>query len=253
MRDRLLGALIVIIYTLLMLKASGAFYLFLVLFLGLQIIGELLDITGLSEYRFVSFLIFVFSIILFNRLHNREIIVPFALLSLFFYLAIIEEVENKTFFPFALTFIYVTVGIGSISTFNWKFLAFLISIVWSVDTLAYLTGRYFGKRKLAPSISPKKTVEGALGGSLGGTVISLLVGWKLGIINLTPASAGFMFALTIVCQTGDLFESFIKRYFGVKDSGNAIPGHGGIFDRLDSSIAVAPFLLAFLNSGTKLF
>ncbi|WP_297444962.1 phosphatidate cytidylyltransferase [Desulfurobacterium sp.] len=253
MKDRIIGALIVVVYALLMLKATGIFYLFLVLFLGLQIIGELLDITGLSEYRFIPFVIFAFSIVLFNHLHYREIIIPLTVLALFFYLTIIEEIESKTFFPFTLTFIYVTVGIGSISTFNWKFLVFLISIVWSVDTLAYLTGRYFGKRKLAPSISPKKTVEGSIGGSLGGTAISLFVGVKLGIINLSLLTIGILFALTIISQIGDLFESYLKRYFGVKDSGSTIPGHGGVFDRLDSSIAVAPFLLMFLNSGIKLF
>ncbi|WP_022846092.1 MULTISPECIES: phosphatidate cytidylyltransferase [unclassified Desulfurobacterium] len=253
MKDRIIGALIVVVYALLMLKATGIFYLFLVLFLGLQIIGELLDITGLSEYRFIPFVIFAFSIVLFNHLHYREIIIPLTVLALFFYLTIIEEIESKTFFPFTLTFIYVTVGIGSISTFNWKFLVFLISIVWSVDTLAYLTGRCFGKRKLAPSISPKKTVEGSIGGSLGGTAISLFVGVKLGIINLSLLTIGILFALTIISQIGDLFESYLKRYFGVKDSGSTIPGHGGVFDRLDSSIAVAPFLLMFLNSGIKLF
>ncbi|WP_456397767.1 phosphatidate cytidylyltransferase [Desulfurobacterium sp.] len=253
MKDRIIGALIVIAYALIMLKANGVFYLFLVLFLGLQIIGELLDMTGLSEYRFVPFVIFAFSIVLFNHLHHREIIVPLTILSLFFYLTIIENIDTKIFFPFTLTFTYITVGIGSISTFNWRFLVFLISIVWSVDTLAYLTGRYFGKHKLAPSISPKKTVEGSIGGSIGGTIISLIVGIKLGIISYSATAVGTLFALTIISQIGDLFESYLKRYFGVKDSGNSIPGHGGIFDRLDSSIAVAPFLLMFLNSGIKFF
>ncbi len=253
MKDRIIGALIVIAYALIMLKATGVFYLFLVLFLGLQIIGELLDMTGLSEYRFVPFVIFAFSIVLFNHLHHREIIVPLTILSLFFYLTIIENIDSKTFFPFTLTFTYITIGIGSIATFNWQFLVFLISIVWSVDTLAYLTGRYFGKHKLAPAISPKKTVEGSVGGSIGGTIISLLVGTKLGIINFSATTVGILFALTIISQIGDLFESYLKRYFGVKDSGDTIPGHGGVFDRLDSSIAVAPFLLMFLNSGIKLF
>jgi phosphatidate cytidylyltransferase len=119
----------------------------------------------------------------------------------------------------------------------------LLSIVWSVDTSAYLVGKYFGKHKLIPEISPKKTVEGAVGGTVGGVITGSLIGNHLGIFESSLLTLFILATLTVVSQIGDLLESFIKRLFGVKDSGSLIPGHGGLLDRLDSSLAVAPFLV----------
>jgi len=119
----------------------------------------------------------------------------------------------------------------------------LLALVWSTDTFAYLTGRFFGKRRVVPTVSPKKTLEGFLGGSLLGTLLSYVVSVKLNLLEGGLQTLLFLFFLTGVSQLGDLLESSIKRLFKVKDSGSTIPGHGGVLDRLDSTLAAAPLLM----------
>lgn len=127
------------------------------------------------------------------------------------------------------------------------FLVFLsLGIAWFNDTFAYFSGRFFGKKKLCPEISPKKTVEGAIGGVLGDFVACLFMTW------IFSAKAGFsvnwihlLIFLPIGAVAGilgDLCASIIKRQFDVKDYGNIMPGHGGVMDRFDSWLFVAPLL-----------
>lgn len=117
---------------------------------------------------------------------------------------------------------------------------FVLLVTWIGDTAAYLIGRQFGSRPLIPSISPKKTFEGSLGGLLGAAVTGIMAAalFGLDIHPLLAAGAG----LTIGClgQIGDLGESLLKRQVGVKDSGNLIPGHGGMLDRIDATLLTMP-------------
>ena len=115
---------------------------------------------------------------------------------------------------------------------------FLFSVVWSTDILAYFVGRAVGGPKLAPSISPGKTQSGALGGTVAGVVAGVAVGLAAGAAPLL-AMAGVAALLSVVSQAGDLFESWVKRRHGVKDSGWIIPGHGGVMDRVDGLVAAA--------------
>ena len=115
---------------------------------------------------------------------------------------------------------------------------FLFAVVWATDILAYFVGRAVGGPKLAPRISPGKTRSGAVGGAVGGVVAGLLVLVSAALGNL-PALAAVALLLSIVSQAGDLFESWVKRRCGVKDSGTMIPGHGGVMDRVDGLVAAA--------------
>ena len=118
---------------------------------------------------------------------------------------------------------------------------------WMTDIFAYFTGYFFGKHKLIPEISPKKTVEGSIGGILFCIGAFLLFGWiastQTGRVPnyLVLASLGLL--VSVLAQIGDLFASLLKRERGIKDYGNIFPGHGGIMDRFDSVIAVCPLLL----------
>ena len=128
---------------------------------------------------------------------------------------------------------------------------FLGSVVWLTDTGAYFTGRQLGGEKLAPDISPSKTWSGALGGLALGTVAGLLL-WII-VVPASPWWIGLALALglSISGQLGDLTESAVKRRFRIKDSGDIIPGHGGLMDRLDS-VTFPAFLLVVvgvLHSG----
>lgn len=115
---------------------------------------------------------------------------------------------------------------------------FLFAVVWSTDIFAYFVGRAVGGPKLAPSISPGKTQSGALGGTVAGVIAGLAVCVAAGVASpwlLALAAA----LLSVVSQAGDLFESWVKRRHGVKDSGWIIPGHGGVMDRVDGLVAAA--------------
>ena len=119
----------------------------------------------------------------------------------------------------------------------------LFVLIWSSDTFAYLTGKFFGKHKMAPRISPKKTWEGFAGG----VVLTLILGFF--VEQYFPELRGNWimvgFLVSVFAPLGDLVESQLKRSFAVKDSGNIIPGHGGVLDRLDSFIICAPVIYLY--------
>lgn len=132
-------------------------------------------------------------------------------------------------------------------------LLFLLFVVWTGDIVALYVGRAFGRRKLAPSISPNKTWEGSIGSILGSLLITLILVFLANLLtrrNLDwlsyPGSVfhwlGLAFLLNVAAQVGDLIESAIKRGAGVKDSGKLLPGHGGILDRIDALLFAAPVL-----------
>ncbi len=109
-------------------------------------------------------------------------------------------------------------------------------VTWATDVGAYFVGRSFGRRKLAPSISPGKTVEGLYGGMAAATILA--GGWVL-LTGLSPVLLVLAPLFALAAQGGDLFESRMKRLAGVKDSGDWLPGHGGLLDRLDGLVPVA--------------
>ncbi len=144
-------------------------------------------------------------------------------------------------------------GLVAAYRFGLVFMVSILAIVWAADIAAYFAGRAFGKRKLAPAISPGKTWAGAVGGAIAGVVLAIVAiavpaladsffavmhrQWPLVVVF---AAVLLLVALSIV---GDLFESQLKRRHGVKDSGKLLPGHGGVLDRVDALMPVVPIAL----------
>jgi phosphatidate cytidylyltransferase len=129
----------------------------------------------------------------------------------------------------------------------WR-LVLLLAIIMMSDTAAFFVGSALGRRPLAPAISPGKTVEGAAGGLVGGVVGALAV-WAAGLPGVPAWHAGLLgFVVAILGMLGDLLESLLKRWAGVKDSGRLFPGHGGMLDRLDSLLFGAPILYYYFSS-----
>ncbi|PKO87080.1 MAG: phosphatidate cytidylyltransferase [Betaproteobacteria bacterium HGW-Betaproteobacteria-12] len=122
----------------------------------------------------------------------------------------------------------------------------VFAVVWMADIAAYFAGRRFGKRKLAPSISPGKTWEGAYGAAAGVLVYGLIIGhFFFAELMPLPLWIAALFVVTAVSIVGDLFESLLKRKAGIKDSSNVLPGHGGVLDRIDSLTSTLPVVAGF--------
>src|SRR5258708_12992784 len=127
-----------------------------------------------------------------------------------------------------------------------QLLLFTLVVVWVGDSAAYFVGRNFGRIKMSPHVSPNKTWEGAAGNFLGALLVAAVFGYWM---KIEPAHMLAMAALgSIAGQMGDLFESAFKRSAGVKDSGTILPGHGGIFDRIDALILAAPTVSHYFQS-----
>lgn len=176
-------------------------------------------------------------------------------------IAVIAVVKHNTFdvpqitatvaMPVMLGFSFACIASLINANVGLLYFILLFNFACVTDIGAYFVGSAIGKHKLAPEISPKKTVEGAIGGivcSVIGTVIISLVfqavlNKPINILALTVATPVF----SVLGMFGDLFASVIKRYFGIKDYGNIMPGHGGVLDRTDSILIIAPALILFLN------
>ncbi|HEV7734807.1 MAG TPA: phosphatidate cytidylyltransferase [Candidatus Binatia bacterium] len=126
---------------------------------------------------------------------------------------------------------------------GWRWVLFTVFVAMGSDSGGYFAGRFLGKHKLAPAISPSKTIEGAVGAVAGAMLIAWLA--SLWFFDRRPAGEALVLAvaISVLAQFGDLCESALKRAFGAKDSGWIIPGHGGILDRLDSLLF--PFVFAY--------
>ena len=136
-------------------------------------------------------------------------------------------------------------------TWDWqgpKWLFYALSLVWIADIGAYFSGKKFGKNKLAPHISPGKTKEGLVGAVIATSIYTLLASYYFEL-NTERATLLVLLSiiLTFISVSGDLYISFLKREAGLKDSGNILPGHGGMLDRIDSVLAAMPVFIVGFN------
>ena len=290
MRTRIITALVAIvcIFPFFCFSApdGGAKYLFpaLIALIAFVSIWELLHCVGLDKNYALSvplYLAALFFPILSRALYlNHAALIRAGVLAIlafgvyFFSVLVftygkaesIEEEQRKTG-RIALVYMTSVYIVGAYSAvialrdtnpdFVGKFV-YLIPFVfaWVTDTFAYFAGRLFGKHKLIPAVSPKKTVEGAIGGAVGCAVVAVLYGLFTSLcFDASPnyivlALSGLVIA--VVSQIGDLAMSAIKRQYGVKDYGKLLPGHGGMLDRFDSCMAVA-VLVALINAYFPMF
>ena len=212
----------------------------------ISIVVHYVQMSILKEYRYFIFsLMFAFFLIMVCYVLNFPKFKAMQAIACFFCFI---------YAPVNISFVYLL----RIRRFGIYF-AWIPFIAWVCDTCAYFAGRAFGKHKLAPVLSPKKTIEGAIGGIIGSVAVGAIFGYIL-YRNETHHIATILvlmlitFVGSIIAQLGDLLASGIKRDHNIKDYGNIIPGHGGIMDRFDSVIFVTPciyFLAAILTPLVK--
>ncbi len=201
---------------------------------------------------FVGLSIYAGVVLSFHNLHSISLL--FVLIFFLIFTLFLSEIWRKKQNPllnlgvYASSFIYVVIPflimILIAFQFSQTFLAILFVLIWTNDTFAYLSGRFFGKNKLFPRISPNKTWEGTIGGSLWTMLMAVGITYFVDQDYLFWIVAALL--ISVSSNLGDLLESLFKRTVDVKDSGNIMPGHGGILDRFDASLIAAPFFYCWL-------
>ncbi|WP_347924630.1 phosphatidate cytidylyltransferase [Pontimicrobium sp. SW4] len=267
MKELIVRAISGVLYVILFLLSLQSQHLLIGLFFvfGLICIAEfnkLINQKGVSSY--VIFIISYFSfsywqLMLDNNEGFDEAIQILHVLTIFVMLFLIKDLFSKKTLPLFITnkyinttfylssgFIFIILIANYYEIFNPNILLGAFILVWVNDTFAYLVGKNFGKQKLFPSISPKKTVEGFLGGLLFACISSYFIAKHTNTLGSTEWLI-LAIIVNVFGTLGDLIESKYKRQADVKDSGVIMPGHGGLLDRLDSIIFAAPFIYLFLR------
>lgn len=257
LRRSLTGAVYIIMLLSAIFLSPDAFD-FLFMTFGLACLYEYKRVVFLKGYHiFIAYLALWWVFIYLT--HDKRLIDSLMILTLITDIVMLGYLFSKKKFTFTQTqkfligLFYIGGGCIFLTMIPYKnegFDTFLIMgifiLIWVNDSFAYLVGRTFGRTKLYPSISPKKTVEG----TLGGLIFALLAAYFLGKYQpVIPPWQWMVLAVVIVIfgDLGDLLQSKFKRVAGVKDSGAILPGHGGMWDRLDSLIFAAPFAYLTLN------
>lgn len=260
---------LVLISCILYNKYSFAGLFFIITVLGTWEFYTLTKKDDVSPYRLLGTLIggflFLFTFLIVSQSVPRKYIILLLLASLLTFFAELYRKQKDPFKNIAFTFlgfIYVALPFSLLSLlvidletgllYRGEILLGYFFILWANDTGAYLSGRWFGKNKLFERISPKKTWEGAVGGALLSIVVSVICSNFYKSINLTDWIV-VSIIIVITGSMGDLVESLFKRSIDVKDSGNILPGHGGILDRFDGLLLSVPFVLAYLILFSPVF
>jgi len=190
---------------------------------------------------FINSLEYVFYLFAFNLILSGSISLTKFKTNPSFHEAISKQIQGLVYVPTLLSFL-VLIRNGADGV-TWIFM--ILCIIFAGDTGAYYAGTYLGRHKLCPAVSPGKTVEGSIGGLISNVIIGSL--FKYSFLVALPWSTFLLFCLLIgiTGQMGDLFESVLKRFSGVKDSGYILPGHGGVLDRIDALLFAAPIACFF--------
>ncbi|MED4070200.1 phosphatidate cytidylyltransferase [Priestia endophytica] len=256
MRQRIITGVIAAAIFVPLVLVGGLPFTLLVYLLATVGVFELLKMRKISLLSFPTFMsiLLVWTFLLSqtnaslaNTIFNHKVeVVLLAVLLLLTYTVLIK---NRFTFDDAGFVILATIYIGmgfyyfiAIREEQLSYVFLALFVTWASDSGAYFIGKSMGKRKLWPDISPNKTIEGSVGGIVCGVIVALLFAF---LSPLTESPLHLMvigLVLSIFGQVGDLVESAFKRHYGVKDSGNILPGHGGVLDRTDSWLFVFPIL-----------
>lgn len=242
MKDRIISGAIIALITILAVLIGGPVFRIVMCFVAVWGTYEFCSSRN-RKVNYFEYALMLIAVVLINFLFAKALGIVLALAVVLIALAVFDETIK--FSDVCISFtetIVLAFGIHYMMEIEflskWMF-GYIVIIAYLTDVFALLTGMKFGKHKLNERISPKKTIEGALGGWLCGAIISFVYAW---LFNFFYTDVLFILAcsllLPIVSQIGDLAFSMIKRYFNIKDFSKLIPGHGGLLDRLDSMLFV---------------
>ena len=215
---------------------------------------KLLHLKSYALYAVQALLFYLFSYLKFNPDATVLLLFITIFVNLFLVkdLMVVQKIpvfEKKKYIIIIFYLISSVIFLTLLPTIHGFFRPDLIVgifiLIWTNDTFAYIVGKNFGRRKLFERISPKKTVEGFLGGLVFSGIASFFIFYYTQFLSF-PLWLGMAIILSVFGTLGDLIQSKFKRQAGVKDSGKLMPGHGGLFDRLDSIIFASPFVYAYL-------
>lgn len=256
MVKRIISSLALMPFLLVILLTKGVW-----LYLGTLVVSlvgqyEFYRAFNHSKFKPITMLGYVATVIYFGGLYFNVTPVIMSMMIVLFVLSMLVTFlfnQQSTLEQVAVTllgFFYVPfllshiTMISHIDTHGFMWLIFIIA--WGTDTFAYFVGKLFGRNKLIEEISPNKTVEGAIGGVVGSTALTVAFA-EIFIPGFTMYAIVLGIIGGIISQLGDLIASRMKRYTGVKDFGKIIPGHGGVLDRFDSILMTAPLVFYFLS------
>lgn len=261
MKENIIRALSGIIYVSILvvsIYASELAFITLFLIFGFVCLWELqrlLRLSSILSYFLLFILFYLFSYIQWSPDATTVLLMITIFVNLFLVkdLILVHKIpifEKKKYvviiFYLIASLIFLTLIPSYSGDFTPELIVGVFALIWFNDTFAYIIGKNFGKHKLFERISPKKTIEGFLGGFVFTAIGSALVYQITDLLNL-QIWLGIAVILSIFGTLGDLIQSKFKRQAGVKDSGSLMPGHGGMFDRLDSIIFSSPFVYGFLQ------
>lgn len=257
MKQRIVTGVIGGILFITLVYLGGMWYSLLLFLLALIGLFEFLRMAGIRPFSITGILSYLLMLSIvwpdlvsssWPFFHFSSVLMPALILLLFTTVVKKNEIHVEHAALSLLGAIYIGFGFTYMGAFRngvsdhgfWLTMLILLGI-WATDSGAYFVGRSFGKNKLWPAISPNKTIEGSLGGIVIAFVIVLAINTAKNVVPFMQALQ-IAFVIGVTAQMGDLVESAIKRHFGVKDSGQIFPGHGGVLDRTDSWLIVFPIL-----------
>lgn len=254
LQTRIITALIFAIITLVVTFLGGIWFSVFAFIIGFAVLHEWQTISKIKQNSLTVLLAWLFYGAVFILVLLRfDILIIFLSMVLFAFLLAIASRRNAGWvvggFLYGVAPALALTLLRGDEQMGFGAIVFLFAIVWGTDIAAYFNGRALGGPKLAPKFSPNKTWSGAVGGAAigvaGGALVVLLLIKNSLVVNITPTDIWvpiLALILSVASQAGDIGESWIKRHFGVKDSSNLLPGHGGFMDRVDGLVAAAVLL-----------